>query len=133
MCYTKKIVGPWIPTQGTTENVHVQVQVPAESIWFDGHFPGRPILPGVAQLAIVVDVLAEVLGQPVFATHVSRVRFKQAIEPDVPISVVIESKKNDPMAYGFRISNDTELACSGFIKVSRPTKTDRKVIEDSNC
>ena len=32
--------------------------VPAEAIWFQGHFPGLPILPGVAMLALVEDVLS---------------------------------------------------------------------------
>ena len=126
MCYTKKVVVQGASTRGLTKTVSAQIRVPAESIWFDGHFPGWPILPGVAQLAMVVDVVAEVLGYPVYATQVSRVRFKQALPPEAPISVVVEPKENDSMAFGFRISSDTELACSGIIKVTRTVKTPEK-------
>ena len=32
--------------------------------WFEGPFPGNPILPGVAQLTLVVEVLARERGAP---------------------------------------------------------------------
>lgn len=132
MCYTKKIVAPQQSTVGMTKTVCAQIRVPAESIWFDGHFPGWPILPGVAQLAMVVDVVSEALGYPVYATEVHRVRFKQTLPPETPISVVVESRENDPMTFGFRLSSATELACSGFIKVSRTAETPERRNGKSN-
>jgi predicted hotdog family 3-hydroxylacyl-ACP dehydratase len=35
------------------------LRVPQEAGYFEGHFPGRPILPGVALLALVADALAQ--------------------------------------------------------------------------
>jgi 3-hydroxymyristoyl/3-hydroxydecanoyl-(acyl carrier protein) dehydratase len=37
--------------------ISAEVTLEPESCWFDGHFPGFPILPGIAQLAIVSDML----------------------------------------------------------------------------
>jgi 3-hydroxyacyl-[acyl-carrier-protein] dehydratase len=98
--------------------ITAQVRVPADSIWFDGHFPGMAVLPGVAQLAIVVAILESVLGTRLLVTDVSRVRFKLAILPAQTMEVRIASKEGDPKTYGFRLLRDQELACSGFIKVA---------------
>ena len=98
--------------------ISAQVRVPADSIWFDGHFPGTAVLPGVAQLAIVVAVLEGVLGTRLRVTEVSRVRFKLAILPAQTMEVRITPKENDPETYGFRLLKGQELACSGFLKVA---------------
>jgi 3-hydroxyacyl-[acyl-carrier-protein] dehydratase len=77
--------------------------VPVESAWFDGHFPGTPILPGVAQLAMVVDILKETLGRTVTVACISRVRFKSAIRPGDVVTVEIKPKTGTPLTYVFQI------------------------------
>jgi 3-hydroxymyristoyl/3-hydroxydecanoyl-(acyl carrier protein) dehydratase/acyl carrier protein len=116
MCYTKKI----IKMGGRKEadpTITAQIQVPASAIWFDGHFPDEPILPGVAQLSMVVDLIGDALGHPVAAAQVSRVRFKQAIRPTETMTVQI-TPKEDPLAFGFQISSGEDQACSGNIKIA---------------
>jgi 3-hydroxymyristoyl/3-hydroxydecanoyl-(acyl carrier protein) dehydratase len=97
--------------------ITAHVNVPAGSVWFDGHFPEQAILPGVAQLALVVEILGEALNKTVYASDVSRVRFKQAILPAEPIEVQITPKGNGTKTYGFRLRNGDSLACSGFLKL----------------
>jgi|SRR5436305_188829 len=48
----------------------VQIEVPADSPLFAGHFPGHPILPGVAHLAFV----ERALGVPITAARSVRLR-----------------------------------------------------------
>ena len=98
--------------------ITAHIEAAAESVWFDGHFPDQAILPGVAQVAAVVQILGHALNKKVYASEVSRVRFKQAIMPAERIEVQITSKKNDIKSYGFRLLNGDELACSGFLKIS---------------
>lgn len=98
---------------GGTITAHVDV--PADSVWFDGHFPGEAILPGVAQLAMVVHILCIALGKSLCVTAVRRVRFKQAIRPDERIEVQITPEEKNRPACGFRLLKGTELACSGFL------------------
>ncbi len=118
MCYTTKSIDLIDRIRHVDGTITARARVPADAVWFDGHFPGIAVLPGVAQLAIVVDVLSRVSKKPVQVTNVSRVRFKQAIMPAELIDVQITPKQNDLQTCGFRLLKGGELACSGFLKVA---------------
>ena len=46
---------------GETE-ARLDLKLEPELLWFEGHFPGQPILPGVAQLHIAASMAEEVWG-----------------------------------------------------------------------
>jgi 3-hydroxymyristoyl/3-hydroxydecanoyl-(acyl carrier protein) dehydratase len=118
MCYITKFIDRKSDIYKDDCTVSAHVAVPADSVWFDGHFPGEALLPGVAQLAIVVEILGEVLEKPMCVTDVSRVRFKLAIKPGERIDVQITSKGNNTPAWGFRLFKGSELACNGFLSLA---------------
>jgi 3-hydroxyacyl-[acyl-carrier-protein] dehydratase len=118
MCYRTISIDRVTKAQLVDGTITARVRVPADSVWFDGHFPGAALLPGVAQLAIVTAVLEEALGTRVRVTEVSRVRFKLAIMPAQTMEVQITSKESDPWTYRFRLLKGQDLACSGFLKVA---------------
>ena len=39
-------------------DIEALANVPADSSWFSGHFPGEPILPGIALVYLVKQVIA---------------------------------------------------------------------------
>jgi 3-hydroxyacyl-[acyl-carrier-protein] dehydratase len=87
------------------------------SPWFNGHFPGEPILPGIAQIHIVWDAIRKMAGPdrvPVI-TEVKRLRFRQIIRPDDNMSVTVEQDRNKKGQFAFKISVRGELACNGVI------------------
>ena len=94
-----------------------EVHVPASASWFDGHFPGWPVLPGIAQLGMVLDLVRHALDGPVRVAEVSRVRFKQMIIPDDHVTVVAESRPGDCGRYTFRIIRRDQVACTGTMTV----------------
>jgi 3-hydroxymyristoyl/3-hydroxydecanoyl-(acyl carrier protein) dehydratase len=98
--------------------VTAEVQVPADCVWFDGHFPNMPILPGVAQLTLVMDLLKRAMQRSIVIRSASRVRFKQMIRPDDTITVSLSPTQKDAATYGFRLSNGSELVCSGTITIA---------------
>jgi 3-hydroxymyristoyl/3-hydroxydecanoyl-(acyl carrier protein) dehydratase len=67
------------------------VTVPADLVYFEGHFPGSPILPAIAQLlALVLDRVHAhwpELDQP---HRVARLKFMQAIAPGDELEVQLE-------------------------------------------
>ena len=39
------------------DRIVATARVPADSAWYDGHFPGNPILPGLALIALVEEAV----------------------------------------------------------------------------
>lgn len=110
-----------------TEGVHpagdgeltARMTAAAESPWFSGHFPGNPILPGVAQLKMVADLLAAAgknLGRPV---GLSRVKFRKIIKPGELLDIHLTIGKVERQ-YVFRITCGNEEVCSGMMFFAQP-------------
>jgi len=92
-----------------------KVRVPLGSPWFCGHFPGEPILPGIAQLGIVFDAIDRASDRKRAIKSVSRVRFKQAIRPDDHLKIIAASRRDEVDSYNFRIMIEEEVVCSGVM------------------
>ncbi len=98
-------------------SLSAQVHVPADSSWFSGHFPDWPVLPGIAQIHMVYELVHHALDFPVQVVEVSRVRFKQRIAPDDRLNVVAEARPEDGR-YAFRITRGGEVVCTGNMTVA---------------
>jgi 3-hydroxymyristoyl/3-hydroxydecanoyl-(acyl carrier protein) dehydratase len=96
-----------------------QVSVPADSLWFQGHFPGDPLLPGIAQLHLVMETLRAALGADVRLTGLKRVRFKRVIRPEETIAIAAEPVPDKPGMFRFQLTIAGENACSGFMITDR--------------
>jgi 3-hydroxyacyl-[acyl-carrier-protein] dehydratase len=97
---------------GTAE---AQLKVPADSLWFDGHFPGMPLLPGIAQLAMVESVIGQAWEPKRRASQFTRVRFKLKIAPGTPVTVKVTRSANKPDTFAFQIGTPEGIACVGNV------------------
>ena len=102
--------------------ISADIHVSADSPWFDGHFPGEPILPGVAQIGMVFDAIRKARNQDLKLSGVRRVRFKRIIRPDDRLKVVAALLKQEAGAYSFRILIQDETVCSGVMTVEELNK-----------
>jgi 3-hydroxyacyl-[acyl-carrier-protein] dehydratase len=102
--------------QGGKDEIRAHIQVPPDSPWFDGHFPEAPLLPGVAQLGMVHDLLIRSLKEKRPVTQISRVRFKQMIRPDQPLVLTVKTGAGNA-SHSFRITGDEGLICSGQMRL----------------
>jgi 3-hydroxyacyl-[acyl-carrier-protein] dehydratase len=112
----------------TPENeICAEVSINSESLWFSGHFPDNPILPGIAQLHLVASVIVASTQENLCIKQLSRVKFKKIVEPDdiLKISVKLTSATSDRV-YTFRITNQTQDVSSGtivlFVKTAEQTQ-----------
>ena len=104
-------------TRSEAGEIHADIHVPSDSAWFCGHFPQEPVLPGIAQLAMVFEAINQAGGPPLKVSSVSRIRFKQPIRPDDRLRVVAAAREQKQGSFSFRIMAADELVCSGIITV----------------
>ena len=97
--------------------ISADIHVPSDSPWFAGHFPGDPILPGVAQIGMVFDAIRKARNQDLKISSVRRVRFKRIIRPDDQLKIIAAPLKQEVGSYSFRILIQDETVCSGVMTV----------------
>ncbi len=92
--------------------IQALVTVDDTSPWFSGHFPESPILPGIAQLDMVADVIARNTGEQRHIQRLTRVKFKKIVSPGEQLEILATAMKT-PNLYTFRITSEAQEVCSG--------------------
>ena len=97
--------------------------VTANEQFFQGHFPGQPIMPGVLLLEVMAQVggvlarkTTEGQGRPtVFLTGIEKAKFRRPVVPGDQLRVEVEVvRRKDPFwKMTGRISVDSALVCEG--------------------
>lgn len=73
------------------ERCELSLQLPVDWEYTRGHFPGYPIVPGVAQLVAMVERPARTLWPELGASRsVARLKFRRPITPGERVRVVLE-------------------------------------------
>ncbi len=67
-------------------------RVPADLPFFEGHFPGHPILPGVVALGWMLAAAERFLARPLEAVELLNVKFQVVILPDAELELTIAPK-----------------------------------------
>jgi acyl-CoA synthetase (AMP-forming)/AMP-acid ligase II len=102
----------------------------ADAVWFQGHFPGMPILPGVAMLALVEDVMSDLWADahhpPVEIRAFHRIRFRQMIAPGTNLRVRVRQTQPDRFRFtveagGFPASTGECFTVVVRAKVEQPS------------
>ncbi|MDD5223241.1 MAG: hypothetical protein PHE84_04565 [bacterium] len=118
----KEIWSDFVKFETESDRIKGRFAVPPDSPWFEGHFPQDPILPGIALLKFVQDVLDENArrkGVRLVLKEFKRVRFRNIARPGCELDVVILTKdEGDPGSRAFTIYHDREIVCSGLVMVA---------------
>jgi len=100
----------------TPDDIRARVVVNDDSPWFSGHFPDNPILPGIAQLKMVADVIALARQKRLWIKRLHRVKFKRIVKPEEQLDIFAAAMGTDSL-YSFRITHETEDVCSGTMSL----------------
>ena len=98
------------------EGWRARVRVEASCPLFDGHFDGAPILPGIAQLALVRRGLAVLAGLGM--AGLPSVRFRRPIRPGDVLDVLVARPDADGRLR-FEVRAGPELAGGGVAQARR--------------
>jgi len=78
----------------TDNSVSLLFSVPKENAYFDGHFPGYPILPAVAQMELVVRFADRFFETGIAVSQIKRMKFSKIINPESLLLLKIDIKTN---------------------------------------
>ncbi len=107
-------------------SVDVVFHVPADLVWFRGHFPALPLLPGVVQLHDVV--LAEArraMSRLKSPRRLSRVKFRRPISPgdDLHARLVFDDRGDRGLRVSFSLEVDGAQCASGAMEFAAEPST----------
>ncbi len=74
------------------EGLRWEFQVPVDLPFFQGHFPGHPILPGVVALGWMLAAAERFLARPVEAVELLNVKFQVVILPGAELELTVVPK-----------------------------------------
>jgi len=103
------IPGPSAPSSGSS-----WFRVSPQSRWFEGHFDGEPILPGIAHLALALAALARQSGRHRILTALRDVRFSRPLRPGDEVEVLL-SEGREPSSVRFEIRCQGRRATLGLL------------------
>jgi 3-hydroxyacyl-[acyl-carrier-protein] dehydratase len=92
----------------------MQFSIPSTHPSLPGHFPGRPIVPGVVVLEHVLEAIEAAHG-PLGAFGLPQVKFMQPLLPDESVEVVISG---EAPRWRFRVLRGDMLLASGEVTAS---------------
>jgi 3-hydroxymyristoyl/3-hydroxydecanoyl-(acyl carrier protein) dehydratase len=94
-------------------------RIPEASPLFSGHFPGHPILPGVAHLALVTRALSDWLGREVVLAGVRSLKLRRPVGPDETLAVRLSTGGDagdaGDTSVGFSLEKDGETVSRGTV------------------
>jgi 3-hydroxymyristoyl/3-hydroxydecanoyl-(acyl carrier protein) dehydratase len=98
---------------------------PRRSLWFSGHFPGNPILPGIAILAMVKEAILRgerEKGRNISVTGVRRIRFRLPAKPDDMLDISYSAlPEKEKLTYSFKVSLTGQVMCLGTMLATEAT------------
>lgn len=77
-------------TTADRETASVTVRIPHDLKYLEGHFPGRPIVPGLAQLVLILDATHRAFGDLGAPKGMRRLKFTGPMDPGDELAVELE-------------------------------------------
>jgi predicted hotdog family 3-hydroxylacyl-ACP dehydratase len=101
--------------------VNAAIVVPSDAAYFAGHFPGRPILPAVAELDLALQALARASGRPSLLRGIAFARWRQLVVPGDRLE--LSARELDDGQVRIDLRRGTELVANAEVMLGRPEKS----------
>ncbi|RTE65956.1 AMP-dependent synthetase [Amphritea opalescens] len=115
MFVTQAIKWPELVSQTVTDKqANLVCRIPAELIYFDGHFAGNPILPGIVQVHWAEHYGRQLLNFIGQFDRLEVIKFQQVIFPETTVNLALEYHQ-EKGKLSFRFYSDKGVHSSGRI------------------
>jgi 3-hydroxymyristoyl/3-hydroxydecanoyl-(acyl carrier protein) dehydratase len=81
--------------------VELDLHVPPDLAYFEGHFPGMPILPGVVQIDWSVRFARERLGLRGQFAAAENLKFLSIVRPDTRLTLALQAEKDTRLIFSY--------------------------------
>jgi predicted hotdog family 3-hydroxylacyl-ACP dehydratase len=98
--------------------VNATILIPSEAGYFEGHFPGRPILPGVAELELALQALAQASGRTLPLRGIAFARLRQLVMPGDRLE--LSARELDGARVRIELRRAEELVANGELLLGHP-------------
>jgi 3-hydroxymyristoyl/3-hydroxydecanoyl-(acyl carrier protein) dehydratase len=98
-------------------SVALKAHVGAELLAFKGHFPECAVFPGVAQIAIVQQAVAQYFASLGALQRIEQLRFQNFILPDEDVFIHLEQQDN---SIQFKFSNRQQAMVASGRLIFKP-------------
>lgn len=111
------------PRENPPGSLMAEFQIREDSPWFAGHFPKEPILPGVAILFMVAEIIRHFETAPknrIRIKGLKRVRFRLPVKPQDTVTLELTREAAGRIdSYVFQARVRGEIACAGVVLSER--------------
>jgi 3-hydroxymyristoyl/3-hydroxydecanoyl-(acyl carrier protein) dehydratase len=92
-----------------------ELELSPDEIPFEGHFPGTPILPAVAQIGWAVNLARDAFPLPVRFSALRSLKFLRVVQPPVRLSIEL-TLREDGRSVDFVYTHGRTPCASGRIE-----------------
>jgi 3-hydroxymyristoyl/3-hydroxydecanoyl-(acyl carrier protein) dehydratase len=87
------------------DRLNLRLVIPPTNPYFDGHFAGVPVLPGVVQVGCAIELARLHLSVAARFSSLAAVKFMRVIQPDaeVTLSLAVGAERRE-LAFEYRLS-----------------------------
>jgi len=102
------------------------LRIPEDLDCLSGHFPGFPVVPGVAQIGWVLEAARELLPGPTMLKGIEALKFKRLLRPADVVHLRIEVSP-DHTAAAFRLWDTASVVSSGRLRFEAGSRAQHRV------
>ncbi|MDH5190243.1 MAG: thioester dehydrase [Gammaproteobacteria bacterium] len=84
------------------QTISLELRLPHDLGYLQGHFPDAPILPGVVQIDWAIAFAKRYLGIDGEFNKMENVKFKNIISPDALLNLTIVKKDNEKITFEYQ-------------------------------
>jgi uncharacterized membrane protein/acyl-CoA synthetase (AMP-forming)/AMP-acid ligase II len=100
-------------------SVILEFSIPDTCLYFDGHFPGHPVLPAVAQMEMIVRFASRYLETGIAVSQIRRIKFVNLIKPLTTILLKLEKDK-DALVFNLGSPDGSTVYSTGTVVTAPP-------------